>query len=294
MFHAVNSMTKNLRAQTTQIRLAVLMLNSLATEIAQTAVQQETVAMEHRNASMQVTSAVKEISATSSELSKTMQGIEGGFSETQAVADDGRASLINMEKTMHQLGAATQLIKEKLAIIDEKSTLIGSVVTTITNVANQTNLLSLNASIEAEKAGEYGRGFSVIAKETRRLADQTAIATLEIEQLVREMRLSVSHGVSEMDKFAEEVIKGIQSVGGVSGQLCQIIARVKELAPQFTMVNDGMSTQALGAQNISEAMVQWSDGAVKTSHSLGKLKNASEQLREAANNLQLEVSRFKL
>lgn len=294
MFHAVKSMTRNLRAQTTQIRLAVLMLNSLAAEIAQTAVQQEAVAMEHKNASVQVTSAVKEISATSSELSKTMQGIEGGFSETQTVADNGRASLTNMEKTMHQLGAATQLIKEKLAVIDEKSTLIGSVVTTITNVANQINLLSLNASIEAEKAGEYGRGFSVIARETRRLADQTAIATLEIEEMVREMRLSVSHGVSEMDKFAEEVIKGIMSVGSVSGQLSQIIARVQKLAPQFTMVNDGMSTQALGAQNISEAMVQWSEGAAKTSNSLGKLKSASEKLREAAKNLQLEISQFKL
>ena len=77
--------------------------------------------------------------------------------------------------------------------------------TTITKVADQTNLLSLNAAIEAEKAGEHGRGFAVVATEIRRLADQTAIASYDIEQLVKEMQSAVSAGVMGMDKFSEEV-----------------------------------------------------------------------------------------
>ena len=96
----------------------------------------------------------------------------------------------------------------KLAVLNEKASNINQVVTTITKVADQTNLLSLNAAIEAEKAGEHGRGFAVVATEIRRLADQTAIASYDIEQLVKEMQSAVSAGVMGMDKFSEEVRRG--------------------------------------------------------------------------------------
>ena len=86
------------------------------------------------------------------------------------------------------------------------------VVTTITKVADQTNLLSINAAIEAEKAGEYGRGFLVVAREIRRLADQTAVATLDIENMVRHMQDAVSAGVMQMDKFSDEV-RGRRAAG---------------------------------------------------------------------------------
>jgi methyl-accepting chemotaxis protein WspA len=100
------------------------------------------------------------------------------------------------------------------------------VVTTIARVADQTNLLSLNAAIEAEKAGEYGRGFSVVATEIRRLADQTAVATYDIEQIVREIQSAVAAGVMGMDKFSEEVRRGMSEVTQVGDQLSQIIGQV--------------------------------------------------------------------
>ena len=106
---------------------------------------------------------------------------------------------------------------------------INLVVTTITKVADQTNLLSINAAIEAEKAGEYGLGFLVVAREIRRLADQTAVATLDIERMVKEMQYSVSAGVMEMDKFSEQVRQVVSEVGTIGGQLGQIITSVQGL-----------------------------------------------------------------
>ena len=140
--------------------------------------------------------------------------------------------------------------------------------TTITKVADQTNLLSLNAAIEAEKAGEYGRGFAVVATEIRRLADQTAVATYDIDQMVKEIQSAVAAGVMGMDKFSEEVRRGMQEVQQVGGQLSQIIQQVQALAPRVESVNEGMQAQTTGAEQITEALMQLSEAAQQTVESL--------------------------
>src|SRR5438093_9938525 len=117
---------------------------------------------------------------------------------------------------MHHVMEAAGSINAKLAVLNEKASNINQVVTTITKVADQTNLLSINAAIEAEKAGEYGRGFLVVAREIRRLADQTAVATLDIENMVRLMHDAVSAGVMQMDKFSEQVRSGAARIGEVN------------------------------------------------------------------------------
>ena len=136
-----------------------------------------------------------------------------------------------MDRTMRQLAESTGSIGSKLSVISERAANINLVVTTITKVADQTNLLSINAAIEAEKAGEYGLGFLVVAREIRRLADQTAVATLDIERMVKEMQYSVSAGVMEMDKFSEQVRQGVGEVGQIGGQLGQIITAVAGPGP---------------------------------------------------------------
>jgi len=168
------------------------------------------------------------------------------------------------------------------------------VVTTITKVADQTNLLSLNAAIEAEKAGEYGRGFNVVAREIRRLADQTAVATLDIDQMVQEMQSAVSAGVMEMDKFIAEVNRSAEDVGKISVQLARIIEQVQTLSPNFETVNVAMGQQSENAQKINQSMAHLSEEMQETMDSLRETYAAIEQLNEAARGLQDEVSKFKV
>src|SRR5262249_32710651 len=165
---------------------------------------------------------------------------------------------------MKHLVDSTDSISSKLAVIREKAENINMVVTTITKVADQTNLLSINAAIEAEKAGEYGRGFLVVAREIRRLADQTAVATLDIENIVRLMQDAVSAGVMQMDKFSGEVRGGGQRIAEVSDQIAQIIEEVQALSGRFQAVNEGMRNQSLGAEQINEAMGPVTAGTQQT------------------------------
>jgi methyl-accepting chemotaxis protein WspA len=168
------------------------------------------------------------------------------------------------------------------------------VVTTITKVADQTNLLSINAAIEAEKAGEAGRGFLVVAREIRRLADQTAVATLDIEQMVRQMQAAVSAGVMEMDKFREDVRSGITQTSNISGQMTQILDQVHSLTQQFHGVREAVSQQSIGARQIDDAMSQLVGGVRHVAGAARDFNQAAANLRESVGTLQAEVSQFKV
>ena len=210
------------------------------------------------------------------------------------LAGQGQTGLTHMEETMHRVMEAASSINAKLVVLSEKAGNISQVVTTITKVAYQTNLLSLNAAIEAEKAGEYGRGFAVVATEIRRLADQTAVATYDIEQMVKEIQSAVAAGVMGMDKFSEEVRRGMQDVQQVGGQLSQVIQQVQALAPRVEAVNEGMQAQASGAEQITQSLAQLSEAAQQTVDSLRQSGLAIDELNKVAVGLRSGVSRFTL
>jgi methyl-accepting chemotaxis protein WspA len=292
--NALGTMVQKLSSLIGQVQKSGIQVNTSVTEIAATAKQQQATATEIFSTTTEIGATSKEISATAKELVKTMKSVTEVAEETATLAGSGQSGLTRMEATMRQIMEASGSINTRLAVLNEKAGNINTVVTTITKVADQTNLLSLNAAIEAEKAGEYGRGFAVVATEIRRLADQTAAATSDIEQMVTEMQSAVSAGVMGMDKFSEEVRRGVEVVGQVSTQLTQIIQQVQTLTPNFETVNEGMQSQSLGAQQISDALAQLGEAAQQTVESLRQSNFAIEQLNEATSGLQSGVSRFKL
>ncbi len=290
----LNRLADDLSVLVGQVQRSGIQVNTTATEIAATSRQQQSTANEIAATTVQIGATSKQISATSRELVRTMNEVNDVAEETAEVAGSGQAAIASMEATMRQIMEASGSVTAKLAVLNEKTSNINSVVTTITKVADQTNLLSLNAAIEAEKAGEYGLGFAVVAMEIRRLADQTAVATYDIEKMVKEMQSAVSAGVMGMDKFSEEVRRGVGEIRQVSVQLAQIIHQVQALTPRFHIVNEGMQSQATGAHQISETLMQLSESARQTAESLRRSNQAIEQLNAAARGLQSSVTRFKL
>jgi methyl-accepting chemotaxis protein WspA len=293
LVRSIREMTARLRTLIGHVQESIVMLLSTATEIAATSRQQERTVHEYGDSINQVAAAVNQITATSQELSRTMNEVNGLASTAGTKVKDGQDLLGGLLGTMHQLAESTATISSRLTVISERANNINLVVTTITKVADQTNLLSINAAIEAEKAGEFGRGFSVVAREIRRLADQTAAATLDIERIVKEMQHSVATGVMEMDKYHVQVRQGVQDAGVIGDRLGQIISAVERLTPRFDQVAEGMSAQSQGAQQIREAMGQLAEGAGQTIQSLREFNKATDQLRDAVTNLKDDVARFQ-
>jgi methyl-accepting chemotaxis protein len=289
-----NLMTDHLAGLIQQVQQSGIQVTTSATQLAALSKQLESMMTEQVASTNEVVATTKEISATSQALVHTMQEVASRSEETAAAAESGLSGLSRMKAVMQQMVGATRAIADKLAVINKRTTNITSVVTTMTKVADQTNLLSLNAAIEAEQAGEYGRGFAVVAREIRRLADQTSVATLDIEQMVKEMTAAVSSGVMGMDQFAQEVRQTVEEVRTVGEQLGQIIKQVQAFAPQFDIVSQGIQSQSQGAQQISEAMIQLSDAVQQTEQSLRASTRAIEQLNETAQDLHRGISRFKV
>ena len=289
-----NDMMTELTGLVSQAQRSSVQVTTSVTEIAATSKQQQATATETAATTTEIGATSREIAATSRDLVRTMTEVTTAADQASILAGSGQQGLARMEDTMHQVMGAADLVNAKLAILNEKAGNINQVVVTIVKVADQTNLLSLNAAIEAEKAGEYGRGFAVVATEVRRLADQTAVATYDIEQMVREIQSAVSAGVMGMDKFSEEVRRGMFEVTQVGEQLTQIIHQVQALAPRVLMVNEGMQAQATGAEQINQALVQLGDASSQTVESLRQASFAIDELSQVAVGLRSGVSRFKV
>ena len=292
LLDAVGTMTRDLSSLIAQVKSAAVQVQSIANVITATCKGQEESVAEFGLSTAEIAAAAKEISATASGLVKSVEEVADVGASTAALAAEGRTGLSAMEQMMRTLAEATDVVSEKLSLIRDKAGNIGDVINTIIKVADQTNLLSLNAAIEAEKAGEHGGGFSVVAQEIRRLADQTAVATLDIEKTVHEMYSAIAVGVLEMNRFSEQVSNGVRDAGRINRQLARIMEQVETLPPRFGEVTDGMRSQSDGAEQISLATSQLAQTAKRSQSSAQEFADAATDLQRAVAGLRQEVSRF--
>ncbi|MEB3266107.1 MAG: methyl-accepting chemotaxis protein [Cyanobacteriota bacterium] len=290
--NSIHVMVSNLASLVKQIQASGVQITTSTTQIAASGKQLEATVAEQLASTNEVTATARQIAATSRSVVQAVEQVQGQAVETTESASRSQQDLNQMETVMRDLASATTAITSKLDVMHAKASNINTVVTTITKVADQTNLLSLNAAIEAEKAGEYGTGFAVVAREIRRLADQTAVATLEIEQMVKDMQGAVSTGVMEMEQFSKTVGHAVDDVVRIGDQVEGVIEQVKSLTPSFEMVGRSIEEQSQGAQQISEAMQQLSEGSRQTSDALRDANQAVEVLDDCTRNLRTEIARF--
>jgi methyl-accepting chemotaxis protein WspA len=290
---AFGRMARSLGGLIGRIQSAGERLTSVEAGAAEALVRQDR-AVRNLNASAQeISGAVAEISSTSERLLDATSQVTGIAREAATVADQGRGGLDSMAASMQQLDEAMNAFTRKLATISQRASGITAVVTTIAKVAEQTNLLSVNATIEAEKAGESGRGFRIVAREIRRLADQTALATKDIERMVRDMQAAVSSGTMEMDRFRNEVSARIGEVADVSEKLGRIIEPVQSVTRSLEQVHQGMESQSQGARQIRDAMESLRTDAGESAASLAAFTASLDELRRSIGELNAEAARFR-
>lgn len=291
---AIAMMIQRLESVVSQMRQAGVQVTASGAQIDSSGHQLESTLVRQATAIQETSATSKEISANTRELATVIDQVTHSAGETAALAGGGINSLTEMQAAMQILLQATSKMSDKLGRINQKTANITQVVSTITKVAVQTNLLSLNASIEADKAGEYGLGFAVVAREIRRLADQTAVAVLDIENMVVEMRTEVAEGVAAVADYTGQAQASSDKIVKLGGDLSRMIGQIRQLSGQFELVNGQMQAQAQGAQQINAAMEQLDEAARVTRAALAEFKKVAGQMSEAVRGLQTEVARFSV
>lgn len=290
---ATRTMAHNLKSLVGKVKVAGSEITKTSQVISGSAQQQVSSAQQTGTSAVEVNTTAKEIASTARELADTMKEVNEVTQQTALKAESGLDVLTTIQNSMSELENANGSVSTQLELIQTRAEGISGIITTMTKVADQTNLLSLNAAIEARKAGEYGRGFSVVATEIRRLADQAAASTLEIERSVKDMLGAVHTGVNEMKGFSKQVTSSVGEIKTISSRLTEVIQQVQGLPPRFDMILEGMTSQAEGAGQINEAMGQLSDSAQQTASAVRETHRMLDSLKRSAEILEGEISRFK-
>jgi methyl-accepting chemotaxis protein WspA len=283
-------MLVSLNALVARIRTSTIDLSGIATELFVGSRKQEEAVAEFSSSTNEITAAAREISATSEELAGAMASVNELAKQAASLASSGQDSLHSAKEAMGRLEKTAGSISHRLGEIHEGADGVGVAVTTIEKVADRTNMLSLNAAIEAEKAGDERTGFALVAREVRRLADQTGSATGDIGKIVQELQVAVHAGVTEMDSFSAEVASSAADVQRIGNQLQGVIDRVRRLSVEFERVHEGTQLQSKGAGQIRDALVGLSDGVQQTDKTLADFQHASEHLQTAVAELREEVA----
>jgi twitching motility protein PilJ len=288
------------------INFAVEALRSLVTTINETAVQvaaaaQETQAMHLAEAAehqaQQITSAsaaINEIAVSIDEVSKNSAESADVAQRSVQIAAKGaevvRQTIQGMDSIRDQIQETSKRIKR----LGESSQEIGSIVELINDIAEQTNILALNAAIQAASAGEAGRGFAVVADEVQRLAERSASATKRIETLVQTIQADTNEAVSSMEQTTAEVVAGARLAEDAGLALGEIEKVSNDLADLIQNISEAARQQSAAATNISATMnviqeitTQTSVGASQTAESIGNLAQLAADLRRSVADFKL-------
>jgi methyl-accepting chemotaxis protein WspA len=294
LLEAMQRAVSGLRTLVGGIRASVAESLGAATRIRAIAQEQQGTVTGFDASATQIAAAVHEIAATGRQLAATVESVARTATDAAHAAEQGHGSLHELGDSIRDLQEASAGVAGRLEAIRCKTESITGIVTTITRVAEQTNLLSINASIEAERAGAHGVGFRVVAREVARLAAQTAAATVDIERLVSGMQSAVHEGVREMSRFAQSVQRGTETSAQASGRLGEVIGQVGGLQSRFAEVAESVQAQDAGARQISEAMSTLASGARSAAEAVRKFTEASASLETQARELERSVASFKL
>jgi len=242
----------------------------------------------------QTAAAVEEMNATVGQVAQNSGKAASLAQDTVKTAQEGGTVVSSTISGMQQLSEAVSNSATIISDLGKSSDQIGEIVRTIEDIADQTNLLALNAAIEAARAGEQGRGFAVVADEVRKLAERTTKATKEIGDMIRQIQQDTRGAVDSMQQGTQKVTAGVDLVNKTGEALAQIVRMVSDSADMIRQIAVASEEQSVGTQQIASDIENVAKVTKESSSGAHESAKASQDLSQLAVELQGIVGGFKL
>jgi methyl-accepting chemotaxis protein len=291
---AMKRMTDNLRLIIGEVSDASGQVASAADQLTATAKEIAVGTEEVGAQANTVATSGEEMTATSHDIAKNCLFVSEGAQRASRSAQDGALVVEATITVMSQIAEKVQESSKTVESLGARSDQIGEIVGTIEDIADQTNLLALNAAIEAARAGEQGRGFAVVADEVRALAERTTKATKEISVMIRAIQNETKSAVSVMEQSVRQVESGTTEAARSGSALQDILHQINDVAAQVQQIATAAEEQTAVTSEISSNMIQITDIVQQTARGAHESSMAAAQLSGNAEGLQQVVRRFKL
>ncbi len=283
------------------LRSLVEQINSTTLQVASAAQETQATALHLTDASEHQAQQITEVSTAITQMAGSIEQVSNNASQSQEVARQSVSLAVQgnsaVKKAINGMDTIREQIQEtskRMKRLGESSQQIGEIVELINDIAEQTNILSLNAAIQAAMAGEAGRGFAVVADEVQRLAERSGNATRQIDALVKTIQSDTSEAISSMEQSTSEVVSGARLSQDAGASLEQIEAVSQQLAELINNISDNAKQQAVAAVSTSESMSVIQEITMQTSTGTNESAAAIGRLLQLTNELRKSVSGFKL
>jgi len=294
LLRAMQEMVTNLRTMVTKTAQISEGITSASNELQSTSEQIATAAEEVANQTHTVATASEEMSHTSTNIATSCIMAAEASQHTANYASIGAKVVGDTIDGMNIISQKVQLSSKTVEALGARSDQIGQIVGTIEDIADQTNLLALNAAIEAARAGEQGRGFAVVADEVRALAERTTNATREIGEMIKSIQNETKDAVKAMGEGVYEVTRGSDSSQKSGEALKEILARINEVSLQVSQIATAAEEQTATTSEVSMNIQQINEVVQQTARGAEKTASAASSLAQQANELQNAISLFRL
>ena len=242
----------------------------------------------------QVATAITELSASAEEVSRNAQLGAEATKVADEEAQNGAKIVNEAVETIQELAGSLSNASNVIHGLEEDSESIGSVLAVIQGIAEQTNLLALNAAIEAARAGEQGRGFAVVADEVRTLASRTQVATEEIKTIIEQLQTRSKEAVAVMAKGCENANSGVEKATAAGKALNDIASKVADIDDMNALIATAAREQCSVAEEVNQSVIRISQLTEQTTEGSSHASRASEELEQQASRLNELASHFKV
>ena len=293
LFQAFRIMTDNMRTMVKENKESVNLLSSSSAEILAAATQVAASSVETATAVSQTTSTVEEVRQISESSSAKAKAVSDKAEKNTEIAQNGKKAVASLVENMDNIRERVESIAESVVRLSEQGQAIGEIIASVNDIADQSNLLAVNAAIEAAKAGEYGKGFGVVAQEIKGLAEQSRQATTKVRAILLDVQKGTSAAVmatEQGNKAVEIGVKQSQEAGESIRVLTDSVAEAAQTAIQIAASNQ---QQMAGISQVTSAMENIKQGSAQTAASTKQAEIAARNLNELAQKIKQLMEHYR-